>query len=161
MQIDEPLQTAIIGPSEALLLIKGLSLREKLALWHQREEKLNYYKKMEISDYLFILERIRSYKLSEEVEWRLMKLTFDVHNEMVFDYFMDLVHSYFIRKLKVLPRPLESEHRLESLEAYYQKVNLYCGFARSFGIEIDLEWVYKKREEVSECINKLLLDSRF
>lgn len=156
-QKDMPLEVAVIGPSEALLLIKGLPLKEKLALWHQREEKLDYYTKMEIGEYLFVLEHIKSYKLKEEIEWKLMKLTFDVHNALVFDYFMDLVHSYFRRKLKEIPKPLEGEQSLENLEAYYQKVNLYYGFAKSFGLSFDLEWVYKARENVSEKINKMLL----
>lgn len=86
-----------------------------------------------------------------------MKLTFDVHNELVFDYFMELVHSHFRRKLKEVPKPLEGENKLENLEAYYQKVNLYYGFAKSFGLEFDLEWVYKQRENVSEKINMLLI----
>ena len=54
-------------------------LRDKLALWATREEKVPLYKKMDIRDYIFILDKIKQYKLEEVVEWRLMRLPFDTN----------------------------------------------------------------------------------
>ena len=42
---DEPLEEAVLGPSEALLKVKGLPLREKLALWINTIGK-NWQKKL-------------------------------------------------------------------------------------------------------------------
>ena len=37
---DRPIEKAVIGPSEAILNIKSMPLKEKLALWSTREEKI-------------------------------------------------------------------------------------------------------------------------
>lgn len=158
---DDPLIEAVVGPGEFLLKIKGLPLRDKLALWATREDKVPLYNKMDIRDYVLILDNIKRYKLEEEVEWRLMRLPFDVHNERVFETFIDYVEQYFIRKNEVIYKPIEDGRSLESLEIYYQKINLYYSFAKNFKIPFEEEWVYEERKAVSERINQLLISGRF
>ena len=158
---DDPLIEAVVGPSEVLLKIKGLPLRDKLALWATREEKVPIYKKMDIRDYIFILDKIKRYKLEEAVEWRLMRLPFDVHNERVFVAFIDYVEQYFIRKKEAIYKPVEDGQSLEDLEIYYQKINLYYSFAKNFNLPFEEEWVYDERTDVSERINLLLIKGRF
>ena len=58
---DEVIKQAVVGPSEAIHTIKSLPLNEKLVLWKTREEKLDYYTKMDISEYLLILDKINCY----------------------------------------------------------------------------------------------------
>lgn len=158
---DDPLIEAVVGPGEVLLKIKALPLRDKLALWATREDKVPLYKKMDIRDYILILDNIKRYKLEEEVEWRLMRLPFDVHNERVFETFIDYVEQYFIRKNEAIYKPVEDGKSLEALEIYYQKINLYYSFAKNFKIPFDEEWVYDERKAVSERINQLLISGRF
>lgn len=158
---DAPLIAAVVGPGEVLLKIKGLPLREKLALWATREDKVPLYKKMDIRDYIVILDNIKRYKLDEVVEWRLMRLPFDVHNEQVFETFIDYVEQYFIRKNEAIYKPVEDGKSLEALEIYYQKINLYYSFAKNFKIPFEEEWVYDERTVVSERINLLLISGRF
>lgn len=158
---DDPLIEAVVGPGEVLLKIKGLPLRDKLALWATREDKVPLYKKMDIRDYILILDNIKRYKLEEEVEWRLMRLPFDVHNERVFETFIDYVEQYFIRKNEAIYKPIEDGRSLEALEIYYQKINLYYSFAKNFKIPFEEEWVYEERKAVSERINQLLMSGRF
>nr|WP_294486533.1 DEAD/DEAH box helicase [uncultured Anaerosporobacter sp.] len=158
---DDPLIEAVVGPGEVLLKIKGLPLRDKLALWATREDKVPLYNKMDIRDYVLILDNIKRYKLEEEVEWRLMRLPFDVHNERVFETFIDYVEQYFIRKNEVIYKPIEDGRSLESLEIYYQKINLFYSFAKNFKIPFEEEWVYEERKAVSERINQLLISGRF
>ena len=67
---DEPILEAVIGPSEAILEITGLPLKEKLALWSTTPVEVEWYRKMDIRDYILILDRIRRYQLSEDVQWR-------------------------------------------------------------------------------------------
>lgn len=155
---DEPIGEAVLGPSEALLAIEELPLKEKLALWATREEKISLYRKMDVRDYLIILDRIKKYKLSESVQWKLMKLPFDVGNEVLCDTFLEFVNEYFIRKSATLTKPVEGERTLENLETYYQKINLYYSFSKNFGLEFDEEWVYAEREKISEKINQLLVN---
>ena len=158
---DDPLIEAVVGPGEVLLKIKALPLRDKLALWATREDKVPLYKKMDIRDYILILDNIKRYKLEEEVEWRLMRLPFDVHNERVFETFIDYVEQYFIRKNEAIYKPVEDGKSLEALEIYYQKINLYYSFAKNFKIPFEEEWVYDERKAVSERINQLLISGRF
>lgn len=147
---DDPLIEAVVGPGEVLLKIKALPLRDKLALWATREDKVPLYKKMDIRDYILILDNIKRYKLEEEVEWRLMRLPFDVHNERVFETFIDYVEQYFIRKNEAIYKPVEDGKSLEASEIYYQKINLYYSFAKNFKIPFEEEWVYDERKAVSE-----------
>ncbi|WP_312494368.1 DEAD/DEAH box helicase [Anaerosporobacter sp.] len=158
---DDPLIEAVVGPGEVLLKIKALPLRDKLALWATREDKVPLYKKMDIRDYILILDNIKRYKLEEEVEWRLMRLPFDVHNERVFETFIDYVEQYFIRKNEAIYKPVEDGKSLEASEIYYQKINLYYSFAKNFKIPFEEEWVYDERKAVSERINQLLISGRF
>lgn len=158
---DDPLIEAVVGPSEVLLKIKGLPLRDKLALWATKEEKVPLYKKMDIRDYIFILDKIKRYKLDEVVEWKLMRLPFDVHNERVFAAFIDYVKDHFISKNDVIYKPIEDGKSLEDLEIYYQKINLYYSFAKNFKIPFEEKWVYDERLAVSERINLLLISGRF
>lgn len=155
---DEPIQEAVLGPSEALLAIDELPLKEKLALWATREEKLSMYRKMDVRDYLLILELVKKYKLSEQTQWKLMKLPFDVGNDVLCQTVIDFVEEYFVRKSKALTKPEEGEKTLENLETCYQKINLYYSFSKNFGLDFDEEWIYEQREKISEKINQLLMN---
>ena len=122
---DEVIKQAVIGPSEAILTIKSLPLNEKLVLWKTREEKIDYYRKMDISEYLLILDKIKRYKLKEEDQWDLLKVPFDVSNEELMDKFLEYVDEVFIAKLKELTKPSCFTGNLDDLEIYYQKINMY------------------------------------
>jgi ATP-dependent RNA helicase SUPV3L1/SUV3 len=154
---DEVIKQAIIGPSEAILKIRSLPLNEKLALWSTREEKLDYYKKMDTSEYLIILDRIKKYKLSEEVQWDLLKVPFDVSRDELMDAFLDYVDELFINKQEELFKPECFKGSLDDLEIYYQKVNMYYSFSKIFNLKFDAKWVYDERIRISEDINDILL----
>lgn len=154
---DEMLHQAVVGPSEAIMKIKGLPLREKLALWSTQEEKLDYYTKMDVRDYLLILESIKQYKLPEEAEFKIMRLPFDVNDPELLACFLDYVDEYFIKKNESLTKPKPAGSLLRDLERYYQKLGIYYSFSKNFYIPFDPEWVYKERERTSDRINRLLI----
>jgi len=154
---DEPLEQAVLGPSEALLEIKGLPLREKLALWSVTEEKLGYYRKMDVRDYLLVLDAIAPFKLPEPIAFRLMMLPFDVRSTELMQTLLEYVDAFFIRKKPAVPRPEETGWELSDLERYYQKLCLYYSFSKNFGAQFDPIWVYKERDDTSERLNRLLL----
>lgn len=158
---DDPIQEAVMGPSEAILEIEGLPLKEKLALWSTTAIDVEWYRKMDIRDYILILDKIRRYHLSEEDQWRLMKLPMDVHNEEVLSTLFIFIDSYFVRGETELPKPCHGEESLRTLETYYQKVNLYYSFCKNFDIPFDLDWVYDERLRVSERINELLVNGKY
>lgn len=154
---DEPIERAVLGPSEAILKIKGMPLKEKLALWSTRDEEVKLYSKMDIRDYLLILDNIKYFKLPEEVEYTLMKLPFDVNDEEMMECFLGYVEEFFRRGAKQITRPVYTARTLTDAERYYQKLNLYYSFCKNFGIEFDADWVYSQRGKISEDINRLLL----
>ena len=154
---DEVIKQAVVGPSEAILTIKSLPLNEKLVLWKTREEKLDYYTKMDISEYLLILEKIKRYKLKEADQWDLLKVPFDVTNEELMDKFLEYVDDIFVAKAKEITKPACFTGNLEDLEIYYQKINMYYSFSKIFNLKFDVDWVYSERLKVSQEINEILV----
>lgn len=154
---DPTIREAVIGPSDAILNIRGLPLNEKLALWSTREEELDYYRKMDVSEYIYILDKIKKYKLTQEIEWDLLKVPFDVKSEALMESFLDYVDQLFVNKQKELFKPECYNGNLDDLEIYYQKVNMYYSFSKIFNLKFDVNWVYEERIKVSESINEILL----
>lgn len=153
---DEDIEMAVVGPSETILEIGRLPLKEKLALWSTREESLDYYRKKDVRDYILVLDSLKPYKLPEATEWQLMMLPFDVNNDELLGQFIIYVEECFTIKAEELSRPELPSHSLSAYEIYYQKVNLYYSFSKTMDLEFDEKWVYRTRKEVSEEINKLL-----
>lgn len=154
---DDDITSAVIGPSDAILTIKGLSLKEKLALWKERKESLEYYRKMDITDYLIILDRIKKYKLREEDQWNLLKVAFDITKDDLMETFLNYVDEVFILNYKTLTKPQCFTGALDELELYYQKVNMYYSFSKLFNLTLDMEWITAERLRVSEEINNILI----
>ncbi|MBW6410612.1 helicase-related protein [Clostridium weizhouense] len=154
---DKTIMKAVIGPSEAILQIKSLPLNEKLALWSTREEKLDYYTKMDISEYMLILDRIKMYKLSEEIQWDLLKVPFDVSRDELMNTFLEYIDQLFVNKQDELFIPQCFNGNLDDLEIYYQRVNMYYSFSKIFGLKFDMDWIYKERIKISEAINDILV----
>ncbi len=154
---DEPIRQAVLGPGEAITGVKGLPLREKLALWSTTKEEIGFYTKMDVRDYLLVLESLRSYKLPEDILYRLMLLPFDVNDTEMMQCFLDYVYAYFIRGLPKIAQPTSGGSALVQYEKYYQKLGLYYSFSKNFSLDFDPDWVYQQRGKTSEKINALLL----
>ena len=154
---DKIITEAVIGPSDAILRIKTLPLIEKLALWSTRKEALPYYRKMDIGDYIIILDRLKKYRLRETIEWSLLKVPFDVTSDELMEQFLFYVDELFVADNKVISRPTILGGTLDELEIYYQKINMYYSFCKGFNLEFDVQWIYDERLKVSEEINEILV----
>ena len=153
---DAIIEKGVLGPSEEILKISSLSLREKLALWSTREEKISLYRKMDVNEYLIILDNLSSYKLDGGTEWKLLKIPFDVSNLDMMKAFLTYTDELFIAKKESISKPQCLFNALYDLEIYYQRINLYYSFSRVFNLAFDEEWVYENRGKVSDEINKIL-----
>jgi len=153
---DDEIEKAVVGPSEAILNIGMLPLKEKLALWSTREEALDYYRKKDVRDFILILDKLKPYKLSESVEWRLMLLPFDVNSEELLGQFIFYVEECFTLNVDKLSKPVIKACTLSLYEQYYQKINLYYSFSKAMNLDFDETWVYEERKRVSNEINSLL-----
>lgn len=154
---DRIIKEAVIGPSDAILNIKSLPLNEKLALWATREESLDYYRKMDVNEYLIILESIKRFKLKEEIQWELLKIPFDISKDELMNTFLGYVDELFVLKSKVISKPQCFTGNLDELEIYYQKINMYYSFCKVFKLEFDFKWIYEARIKVSNEINEILV----
>lgn len=153
---DRVIAEAVTGPSDAILKVKRMSLREKLALWITREEKVPFYRKMDVGEKLIVLDAIRGCKLDERTQWELLRIPFDATNDVMMSAFLFYVDQLFVAKSAKLSKPSASSAELRDLELYYQKVNLYYSFSKVFNLEFDEQWVYEERTSASLKINKAL-----
>ena len=76
-----------------------------MALWSTKEEKMTFYRKMDITEYLVVLDNISNYKLDETIQWRLLKIPFDVSNEKIMSAFLLYVDELFIAKEEIISKP--------------------------------------------------------
>ncbi|MFL0247789.1 helicase-related protein [Candidatus Clostridium stratigraminis] len=154
---DYPISRAVLGPSEEILKVRNLPLKEKLALWVTRKEKVGFYRKMDINEYLIILDNVKKYKLDERTQWTILKIPFDVSNNDMMNSFLSYVDEIFIANRKIISKPELLKKELYDLELQYQRVNLYYSFSRAFNLEFDEQWVLDARKDVSVSINNILL----
>ena len=153
---DEDLDYAVVGPSEAILDIGMLPLKEKLAVWSTSVEVMDYYRKRDNRDAVFILDKLSPFKIPDTVQWRLMELPFDVHNEDLMEQFLIYADEVFNMKNSFLSKPSPPFHALGDYELYYQKINLYYSFSKALNLDLDTDWVYNTRKKVTEEINDML-----
>ncbi|MBR2571675.1 MAG: RNA helicase [Clostridia bacterium] len=153
---DAAIDQAVVGPGEAILDITILPLREKLALWSTRPEALSFYRKMDLREELYLLDRLQPYRLNEQIQWRLIRIPFDVHNETLMRQFLQYVESALVRGEGKLVKPENARQDLVSQETYYRAINLYYAFSSAFSMPCDEEWVEQARSRTSEKINKQL-----
>ncbi len=156
---DEPIEYAVIGPSEAILKIGMLPLEEKLALWSTKPEELPYYRKKDVRNELLILNLLRPYRLAENVQWRLMRIPFDPGSEVLLNQFMEYADECFAQKQKELSKPVLLGESCGELETYYQQVNLYYSFSKTMNLTLEEEWVSDIRKKISKKIDALLQKS--
>lgn len=153
---DRLIEKAIIGPTELLLQIKGIPLIEKLAIWSMYYDEFSYYQKMDVSHYLFILEQIKPYKLSQNDQWKVMKLPINFTNPELLNLLLFFIEEVFVDGNFELTKPKIHSEDLDLLEIHYQEVNLYYNFSKSFNLIFDVNWVYQERAKISKKLNYLL-----
>lgn len=153
---DNPIDWAVLGPSEHILNIKNIPLKEKLALWSTRDEGVDFYRKMDINIYLVILDSIKRYKLPENIQWRLMKVPLDITNPNIMNTFLSYIDEKFVINKEEISKPVCFIDDLDELEVYYQKINLYYSFSKAFDLKFDEEWVKEERKKVAIEINHIL-----
>lgn len=155
---DDPVECAVLGPSEVILSIGLLPLREKLALWSEEQEHLPYYKKKDIDDFLLILDLLREFNLPEPVLWRLMHIPFNTENNILLEQFYQYAKECFQLHMSALSKPSELGETCGELEVFYQQIGLYYSFSKTMNLELDLAFVTKSRARISQQINNLLLE---
>jgi ATP-dependent RNA helicase SUPV3L1/SUV3 len=94
--------------------------------------------------------------LEERIQWRLLKIPFDVSNDKMMNAFLNYVDELFIAKREIISKPQCLLKDLYELEIYYQKINLYYSFSKVFKLSFDEQWVCENRVKVSGDIYIIL-----
>lgn len=157
---DEPIEQAVVGPGEAILQIGLLPLREKLALWSTQPESLPYYRKKDVHNEILILDLLRSYRLPERIQWRLMHVPFDLGSSVLLSQFSEYADACFKRGAEELPKPQPFCRTCGEYETYYQQVDLYYSFSRAMDLPADRPWITDTRARISRNIRRLLQRGR-
>lgn len=158
---DEPIDQAVVGPSETILQIGLLPLRDKLALWSTEPEALPYYRKKDVRNELFLLDLLEPYHLPEQIQWRLMRIPFDPGNAILLSQFSEHAHSCFAEGAQRLEKPVPEGTACQDLEIYYQQINLYYSFSKALDLPLDEQWVLDTRIRVSARIRAVLEKGRW
>lgn len=153
---DEPVEQAVVGPSEAILQIGFLPLQEKLALWSTEPEVLPYYRKRDVRDAILVLDLLKPYRLPEAVQWRLMRVPFDISSETLLGQFSDYAHQCFAAHADMLMKPERLCSTCAEYETYYQQINLYYSFSKAMELPLDEPWVTQARAQTAQAIQSFL-----
>ena len=153
---DEPTEYAVVGPSDAILKIGLLPLREKLALWSIEPESLPYYRKKDVRDYILLLDLLHPYHLPQEIQWRLMRIPFDLANEVLLRQFSGYIHQCFSVEAIQMEKPPPCGPTCSDYETYYQQINLYYSFSKTMELPFDEAWVARARAQTSARIQSLV-----
>lgn len=153
---DEPISQAVVGPSEAILRIGLLPLREKLALWSLQEEHLPYYRKKDLREALAILDLLKPFRLPEPVQWHLMRIPFDAEHPDLAAQFLHYVRLRFEEGASQLPRPVNPCRELSDWELYYRQTDLYYAFSRAMEMPMEEDWLREIRIKICKEIQRYI-----
>ncbi len=158
---DETITTAYISPMDSTILnLPFGSLKERLIAWSNYQLQVKYFDKIDISEQIQLLDLASDYEgqLTDEQLYKAIQIPFNQKDKILlnlwFDYLDCLVNysSYF-------PKPHKEGSGLQSLETYYRAISLYYSFGKSFGFNLDLEWIQSEREKVAHQIHILLKEN--
>lgn len=152
------LTTARLGFSE-LILSLDFDIVDILKVWSALPDKPPFVK-MDIDRYLDIISRLRYHKmdLSKSDLLKASIIPFDEGNNILWAQFMDYIFCY-TEKLPIDFPTLHSK-RLQDLEIYMKKLELYYSFSKNFNYAYDYELLSHEKEKTTDLINETLLTLR-
>lgn len=156
MELENPaIEEAMLGFSDLVLRIDH-DLLEVLQVWNSIPA-IAPYRKMGIDRYIYMIDVIRNagIRFSKEESLRAATIPFDEREEDLLQYFL-LYCDQYAEGREITP-PARDTASLDGLEIYNKMLDLYYSFCRSFGQELDLEWVRAEKEETAARINDLLV----
>ena len=153
-----PIQHAVLGFSD-LVLRAEFDLLEVLTEWN-RMPTIEPYRKLDISRYIGLISKMRElgFLLPKELELRAANIPFDENEEELRELFFHFLRRWSQGQSIEQPGlPEEGSQTLPELELYYRKLDLYFSFCKAFGLPVDLDRLYERREQVADEINEILL----
>ena len=160
---DEKVDMSYIAPLESTIMNLPMgTIEDRLRAWTTYKTNVKYIGKVDISEQLELLEKLDDYikeSLQEHQLYKAIHIPFNTKNEDLYEMWERTLGSIVEGKRKMKKPKCDLENDLNALETYYRKIDLYYGFGKTFGLEIDAKWISDERERVSEKIHVLLKDN--
>lgn len=160
---DTPVSAAYLSPLEHTITSMTIgTVEDRLKAWLLHKIRVPYMEKVDITEQFRLLERLNPRikgELSDEHVYRAIHIPFNSYNDDLFRMWEDGLDR-IAAHARSIPKPMApSDDSLQELETYYRMIDLYYGFGKTFGVEMDREWIGDERERVSDCIHHLLLEN--
>lgn len=154
LESDTPkVETAYLGFSDEIISINA-PLCDILKVWKTiKTDKI--FKRMNIDRYLDLDSKLYV-NVTKKEKLKMLTIAFDENNQYVFDLWKQYCFE-FESKIEDISKPILEGTELNDYENYYKGLDLYYAFARNFGYYIDIEWVTKEKQRISENINDCLV----
>lgn len=150
------IEKAMLGFSDLVLRVEH-DLLEVLKVWNAMPT-IEPYQKMDISGYIWIIEKIRErgIELSKSECLRAASIPFEEKSKELLERFLGYCEAFSLGEPSI-PAPELRYDSLDSLELYCKELDLYYSFSRAFGYELDLDWVHAEKEGTAARINEILI----
>lgn len=147
---------AMLGFSDLVLRVDH-DLLEVLKVWNEMPT-IEPYQKMDISGYIWIIEKIRErgIELSKAEYLRAASIPFEEKSAELLERFLQYCEAFSWGDVSIQAPELRYDS-LDSLELYCKELDLYYSFSRAFGYEMDLEWLHAEKAGTAARINEILI----
>ncbi|WP_181833075.1 helicase-related protein [Bacillus taeanensis] len=155
---DLPLECAYLAPMEKTILkLPFGTLEERLKAWADYEIEVPYFKRIDISTQLNLLQYAKNYEavLTYEQLYRAIYVPFAERNDTLVSRWLAYLEELSEHE-PLLPKPRQNTRNLEELETYFKELDLYYAFSKTFHFDLDESWVKTKREQISKEIHQQL-----
>lgn len=121
----------------------------------------NIYEKTDITRLVYILEQLRDFDLTKKEKLKLASIPFQETDPYLLKQWKAYIKAYQDGDV-ILNKPeksyLASGTKIDILELYYRKLDLYFSFAKNMNMEIDTDWLAQEKATTAELINKELIE---
>lgn len=161
MSLKDPtplLKTARLGFSE-LILSLDFDIVDILKVWQALPDKPPFVK-MDIDRYLDIINRLRSHDidLSKSDLLKASIIPFDENSNILWAQFMSYIINY--TQEEAIEFPMLYSPRLQDLEIYMKKLELFYSFSKNFNYPLELDAIAEEKERTTRLINDSLITLR-
>ena len=133
------------------------TLQQRIVACLNARNEVTYLNRTDIEQPLLLLGKIDKMPLTMRDKYKLIFIPFDAQNHGLLHEWLDYIKSYLggVRKLR-MPRIFGSS--LDSLEQYYQSLDLYYSFSKTMSMPASNADVMRLKYETSAKIQELLKD---
>ena len=158
---DTSIHTLYLAPQEQVILnIPFGTLREKLQAWQNNHIRCEGFKKMNLSERMYLLDMIEKMKLqiTEQQQFRAIAIPFAQNDPQLIrlwtKYLEELNENVTNFSKPRMNTSFSKTAPLHVWEQYYRMIDLYYSASNTFEKTSDLDWIKMER---SKCISKIHL----